>query len=179
MPSPRALLIMLAIILLIVSPFVVFFLPLIYILTFFDTPEQIVAHPNTKNYIYAFSACAIIIVAIILAAIRQNKSMIALSVTLGLAGCALFFTSIFGYTSIGTDKIVVKEILKKTTLEWEDIHDIVLEYDEDGYETYTFTKNDKTAIQIPVTRQYQDGAKSEIYALATDYHIAFEERKGR
>ena len=102
MPSPRALLIMLAIILLIVSPFVVFFLPLIYILTFFDTPEQIVAHPNTKNYMYAFSACAIIIVAIILAAIRQNKSMIALSVTLGLAGCALFFTSIFGYTYIGT-----------------------------------------------------------------------------
>ncbi|WP_126990474.1 hypothetical protein [Candidatus Kurthia intestinigallinarum] len=89
---------------------------------------------------------------------------------------SLLEVSVFCYRH---NKIVVKEILKKTTLEWDDIHDIVLEYDEDGYETYTFTKNDKTAIQIPVTRQYQDGAKSEIYALATDYHITFEERKGR
>lgn len=170
---------MLAIMILIVSPFVVFFLPLIYILTFFDTPDQIVAHPNTKNYIYAFSACAAVILALILVAIRPNKGIITLSVTLGLAGCILFAASIFGYTYIGTDKIVVKDVLKKTTLEWDDIHDIVLAYDEEGYETYTFTKNDKTAIHIPVTRQYQDGAKSEIYALANDYNISFEEREGQ
>ena len=80
----------------------------------------------------------------------------------------------------GKEQIVSNKLFDDKTFQWSEIEEVVFEFYVDGigsHEEYIFTSVDGSSLRIPVTKQYLQEDKSEIYRVAKANNIRFIEQE--
>ena len=178
--SPRLVLLIIAILILISTPVLGLIFPIFYVQTFIYDPLTIVLYPGSTNYRIVMAACLILIIGLIIPLIKQNKVTYSLMTAFIAGGLVVFYLSILSYTYIGKEQIVSNKLFDDQTFQWSEIDEIVLEYyvdDIGSHEEYIFTSVDGSSLQIPVTKQYLQEDKSEIYRIAKENNVRFIEQE--
>lgn len=178
--SPRLVLLVIAILILISTPILGLIFPIFYVQTFVYDSSAIVLYPGSTNYRIVMAACLIVIIGMIIPIIKQNKLTYSLMTAFIAGGLFVFYLSLLTYTYIGKEQVVSNKLFDDKTFQWSEIDEIVLEYyvdDLGSHEEYIFTSTDGSSLRIPVTKQYLQEDKSEIYRIAKENNVRFIEQE--
>jgi hypothetical protein len=175
--SPSAKLFIFAIVLLLLSPIIVFMLPFTISETFYFSTDNIVLITPTKNFFMLFLAFALIILSLIILGFKRNKYTFLITLLVIMSSLVLGYFSVLSYTAIQNRQIVFKEFHHQTTYKWQDIKEVIYEYEIGTVGTYYFqTKNNEKFI-IEENGQFGPEGKSAIYNLANENGATFIERE--
>ena len=178
--SPRLVLSIIAILILISTPVFGLIFPIFYVQTFIYDPSTIVLYPGSTNYRIVMAACLILIIGLTIPIIKQNKFTYSLMTAFIAGGLFVFYLSILTYTYIGKEQVVSNHLFDEKTFQWAEIDEVVLEFYADdigNHEEYIFTSVDGSSLRIPVTKQYLQEDKSEIYRIAKENNVRFIEQE--
>ncbi|MFJ8100096.1 MULTISPECIES: hypothetical protein [unclassified Lysinibacillus] len=175
--SPNAKLFIIAIVLLLLLPFIVFLLPFTISQTFYFSKDNIVLITPTSNFTMLFLAIAFIILTLIMLGFKRNKYTYLISIITIVSGLILGYFSLLSYIAIQNTQIVFKEFHHQITYEWQDIKEVIYEYEIGAAGTYYFQTNNNEKFVIRENGQFGLDEKSAIYNLANDNSATFVERE--
>ncbi|KOP78053.1 hypothetical protein AMS59_13150 [Lysinibacillus sp. FJAT-14745] len=175
--SPSAKLFIFAIVLLLLSPIIVFMLPFTISQTFYYSRDNIVLITPTYNFILLFLAIALIILTLIILGFKRNKYTYLITLLVIVSSLVLGYFSVLSYTAIQNKQIVFKDFHHQTTYEWQDIKEVIYEYEIGTVGTYYFQTKNNEKFVIEEDGQFGAEEKSAIYNLANDNGATFLERE--
>jgi hypothetical protein len=175
--SPRAKLFIFAIVLLLLSPIIVFMLPFTISQTFYFSKDNIVLITPTYNFIMLFLAIALIILTLVILGFKRNKYTYLSSLLVIVSSLVLGYFSVLSYTAIQNTQIVFKDFHHQTTYEWQDIKEVIYEYEIGTVGTYYFQTKNSDKFVIEENGQFSPEGKSAIYNVANDNGASFIERE--
>ncbi len=138
-----------AIALLLLSPIIVFMLPLTASQTFYYSSDNIVLINPISNFTMLLLAITLIILTLIILSFKRNKYTYLITIITIVSSLVLCYFSVLSYIAIQNTQIVFKEYLHKTTYEWQDIKEVIYGYEIGTVGTYYFQakNNEKFAIR--------------------------------
>ncbi|MED3801808.1 hypothetical protein P4562_07715 [Lysinibacillus xylanilyticus] len=175
--SPRAKLFIFAIVLLLLSPIIVFMLPFTISQTFYFNKDNIVLITPTYNFIMLFLAIALIILTLVILGFKRNKYTYLITLLVIVSSLVLGYFSVLSYTAIQNTQIVFKDFHHQTTHEWQDIKEVIYEYEIGTVGTYYFQTKNNEKFVIEENGQFSPEGKSAIYNVANDNGASFIERE--
>ncbi|MFJ3389629.1 hypothetical protein [Lysinibacillus sp. NPDC086135] len=175
--SPNAKLFIIAIVLLLLLPFIVFLLPLTISQTFYFSRDNIVLITPTSNFTMLFLAIAFIILTLIMLGFKRNKYTYLITLIVIVSSLVLGYFSLLSYTAIQKTQIVFKEFHHQTTYKWQDIKEVIYEYEIGAAGTYSFQTKNNEKFAIKENGQFGLDEKSAIYNLVNDNGATFVERE--
>ncbi|UPW82561.1 hypothetical protein [Lysinibacillus sp. Ag94] len=175
--SPKAKLFIIAIVLLLLLPFIVFLLPHTISQTFYFSKDNIVLITPTSNFTMLFLAITFIILALIMLGFKRNKYTYLITIIVIVSSLVLGYFSLLSYTAIQKTQMVFKEFHHQTTYEWQDIKEVIYEYEADAAGTYYFQTKNNEKFVIKENGQFGLDEKSAIYTIANDNGATFIERE--
>lgn len=174
--SPRAILIVWAIVVVLLAPIFILFVPITITQTFFYDPSQIVVIAPTINHYLITAAFTILLAVLLLLAIKRTKWTYIFSGILSVTAITAFVFSTLSYIIIHPDYITIKEFTEKKDYPIENFATIIYEYGSGEPGRYQFiTKDDKVVI-IQDSPQLQFEKRRAIYKMALDHDMEFIER---
>ncbi|WP_223555805.1 MULTISPECIES: hypothetical protein [Lysinibacillus] len=175
--SPSARLFILAIVLLLVSPIIVFILPFAISQTFYFSRDNIVLITPTNNFTMLVLAIALIILTLIILGFKRNKYTYLITIIVIVSSLVLGYFSLVNYIAIQKTQIVFKEFHHQTTYEWQDIKEVIYEYEVGTVGTYYFQTKNNEKFVIEENGQFGTEEKSAIYHSAHENGATFIERE--
>ncbi|MFJ8513708.1 hypothetical protein [Lysinibacillus xylanilyticus] len=175
--SPRAKLFIFAIVLLLLSPIIVFMLPFTISQTFYFSKDNIVLIIPTYNFFMLFLAIALIILTLVILGFKRNKYTYLITLLVIVSSLVLGYFSVLSYTAIQNTQIVFKDFHHQTTYGWQDIKEVIYEYEIGTVGTYYFQTKNSDKFVIEENGQFGKEQKSAIYNLANDNGASFIERE--
>lgn len=178
--SPRLVLMVIALVILISTPIVGLLFPIFYVQTFVYDRSTIVLYPDGMNFRIVMVACILLLIGFIFPLIKQNKVTYSLLVIFIATGAFVFYLSILSYTYVGKEQVVVNKLFDKQAIQWSEMNEVILEYytDDTGtHEEYIFTSHDGNSIRIPLIDQFIQETKNEIYKVAVQNEVQFIEQE--
>lgn len=178
--SPRLVLMVIALVILISTPIVGLLFPIFYVQTFVYDRSTIVLYPDGMNFRIVMVACVVLLIGFIFPLIRQNKFTYGLLGIFIAAGIFVFYLSILSYTYVGKEQVVLNKLFDKQAIQWSEMDEVILEYytDDTGiHEEYIFTSHDGNSMRIPLVGQFIRENKNEIYKIAVQNNVQFIERE--
>ncbi len=175
--SPRAKFFLLAIALFLVSPIIVFMLPFAISQTFYFSRENIVLITLTKNFVMLSLALGLMIITLIMLGFKRNKYTYSMTVITIASSLVLGYFSLLSYIAIQKTQIVFQEFHHQTTYEWQDIKEVIYEYEIGTVGTYYFLTKNNEKFVIEENAQFGIEEKSAIYRLAYENRALFVERE--
>ncbi len=175
--SPNAKLFIFAIVLLLLSPIIVFMLPITISQTFYFSKDNIVLIIPTNNFTMLFIAIMLIILTSIMLGFKRNKYTYLMTIIVIVSSLVLGYFSPLNYTAIQKTQIVFKEFHHQTTYEWQDIKEVIYEYEIGTVGTYYFQTNNNEKFVIRENGQFGSEERSRIYNAAYLNGATFIERE--
>lgn len=175
--SPTAKLYIFALALLLLSPIVVFILPFTISQTFYVSRDTIVLITPTNNFTMLFLVIALIIVALIILGFKRNTYTYLMTIIVIMSSLVLGYFSLLSFIAIQNTKIVFKEFHHQTTYEWQDIKEVIYEYEVGTVGTYYFQMKNNEKYIIEENSQFTSEVKSSIYNLTNENGATFVERE--
>jgi len=108
---------------------------------------------------------------------KRNKYTYLISIITIVSGLILGYFSLLSYIAIQNTQIVFKEFHYQITYEWQDIKEVIYEYEIGAAGTYYFQTNNNEKFVIRENGQFGLDEKSAIYNLANDNSATFVERE--
>ncbi|MFB7158309.1 hypothetical protein [Lysinibacillus sp. NPDC056232] len=177
--SPNGKLFIIAIALLLLSPIIVFMLPFTISQTFYFSSDNIVLITPISNFTMLFLAITLIILTLIILGFKRNKYTYLITIITIVSSLVLGYFSVLSYIAIQNTQIVFKEYLHKTTYEWQNIKEVIYEYETGTVGTYYFQTKNNEKFVIEENGQFGFGPeeKSAIYNLTNENGAIFIERE--
>lgn len=175
--SPNGKLFIFAIALLLLSPIIAFMLPLTVSQTFYFSKDNIVLITPTNNFIILFLAIALIISMLVILGFKRNKYTYLITTITIVSGLVLGYFSLLSYIAIQNTQIVFKDFHHQTTHEWQDIKEVIYEYEIGTVGTYYFQTKNNEKFVIKENGQFGPEGRSAIYNLANENGAIFIERE--
>jgi len=175
--SPSAKLFILAIALLLLSPIIVFILPFAISQTFYFSRDNIVLITPTNNLTMLVLAIALIILTLIMLGFKRNKYTYLITIIVIVSSLVLGYFSLINYIAIQKTQIVFKEFHHQTTYKWQDIKEVIYEYEIGTVGTYYFQTKNNEEFVIAENGQFGIEEKSAIYHLTYENGATFIERE--
>jgi len=175
--SPNAKLFIVALALLLLSPIIIFILPITISQTFYFSSDNIVLITPTYNYFMLFLALALIIVALIILGFKRNTYTYLVTIIVIISSLVLGYFSLLSYIAIQNTQIVLKEFHHQTTFEWQDIKEVHYEYETGTIGTYYFKTKNNEEFVIEENGQFTPEVKSSIFNLTNKNGATFVERE--
>ena len=151
-----------------------------YVQTFVFDRLAIILYPEETNFRLVMAACFILFIGLLIPVIKQNKLTFNLSSIIIAGGLFVFYLSILSYTYIGKEQVVSNKFFDDKTFQWSEIEEVVLEYYVDDlgkHEEYIFTSIEGDSIRISLNDQFLHEDKSEIYRVAKENNVKFNEQE--
>ncbi|MDM5249933.1 MULTISPECIES: hypothetical protein [unclassified Lysinibacillus] len=175
--SPSTKFFITAIVLLLISPIIIFMLPLTISQTFYFSRDNIVLITPTNNFTMLFLAIALIILTFIMLGFKRNKYTYLITIIVIMSSLVLGYFSLVSYIAIQKTQIIFKEFHHQTTYEWPDIKEVIYEYEVGTVGTYYFQTKNNEKFVIEENGQFGGEEKSAIYHLANENGATFVERE--
>lgn len=175
--SPRAMLILAAITLLILTPLFIFMLPLFIVTTFLYDTQNLLMIPPAKNFYLWGIGFLLVIAILILLAYKRTKIMYIFNGVLLIAAISCMYFASLSYTQIHPNFITIKNFQEKKTYPFQSIKRIDYEYGavkED--DRYIFETKTGEIFMIAVTPLLNYEKKQHIYHIAHENQIEFNEK---
>jgi len=174
--SPRAVLMVWAIVIVLLSPIVILFLPITITQTFYYDPAQIIVLAPTANHYLLTLAFGLVFALLVLLAIKRSKWTYLASVLLAVVAIVAFVFSTLSYVIIHPDYITVRDYWNKQMYTMDQFEAIIYEYGDDELGRYQFITKNGEAVVIQDSPQLHFEKRGAIYKTALNYGIKFTER---
>ncbi|SOC43865.1 hypothetical protein [Ureibacillus acetophenoni] len=175
--SPRTVFIVFSILLIILAPVFVFIFPIFSVETFHFEKGQIVLIPSEKNFYIVLIAFISIIIGLLILAFKRNWMTYFLSGLLCVAFFALMYVSTISYTLIHKEFIVLQDITVAEKFAWDEISDVVYEYEVGQLGTYNFRTIDGIEFSILENGQFGRDETREIAHIINVKKINYEKKQ--
>lgn len=174
--SPRAVLMVWAIVTVLLSPLVILFLPITITQSFFYDPSQIVVLAPTKNHYLLTLTFGLVFTLLVLLAIKRTKWTYLASGVLTVAAVTAFIFSTLSYVIIHPDYITVRDYWNTQEYTMDQFEAVVYEYGDDEPGRYQFITKHGEAVVIQDSPQLHFEKRGAIYKTALNYGLEFTER---
>ncbi|MGE7600000.1 hypothetical protein [Lysinibacillus fusiformis] len=174
--SVRAKYFIAALILAILTPFLAFFTPLTISQTFYTDRQDVILMTPPSNFIMLLIALGLIFVVFIVLGLKRNPSIYILACVIILSSIVLGYYSLLSYSAIQKDQIVFQQYHHQTIYNWQDLNEIIYEYEIGTFETYYFQTKSNEQFIIEENGQFGLDEK-RIYKLAVLNGVKFMERE--
>lgn len=175
--SPRVLFVVFALAVILLSPIIVAFLPLVVVETMHFSRENIVLLTPRRNFTLLAGAIAFFIAFLLLFTWRRTIYTYVLAVFLLSGSVSMLYYSMLSYTAIQDSGIVLKEYHNVRNYSWRDIEEVLYEYELSSPGVYTFTTTLGETIQMQENGQFGPDERSAIYNVVVGQGIPFIERE--
>lgn len=175
--SPRALWLVAAVCVLLLSPFFILLFPIAVAETFYFSKDHIVFIKPTINFILTAVAVLIIMMTCVVLAFKRNVFSYSVVGMLVVSAAATLYMGTLSYTAIQKEQVVFKEFQQETIYKWEQMEQLVYEYDIGTVGTYTFTTAGGETLEIEENGQFITEVQQAIYSLAYENDVQFIERE--
>ncbi|EFI68897.1 hypothetical protein JIN86_18115 [Lysinibacillus sp. HST-98] len=175
--SPRAKYFIAALMLAILTPFLGFFMPLTISHTFYFNKDNVVLITPPSNFIMLLIAFGLIVLALIVLGLKRNPYIYVISSAITLSSFVLGYYSFSSYSAIQKDQIVFQQYYHQTIYKWQDIHEVIYEYEIGTVGTYYFQTTNNEKFVIMENGQFGLDEKRAIYQLAMLNGAKFTERE--
>lgn len=175
--SVRAKYFVAALILAILTPFLAFFTPLTISQTFYAHREDVVLMTPPSNFIMLLIALGLIFVVFIVLGLKRNPNIYTLAFVIILSSIVLGYYSLLSYSAIQKDQIVFQQYHHQTIYKWQDLHEVIYEYEIGTFGTYYFQTKSNEHFVIEENGQFGLDEKRAIYKLAVLNGVKFMERE--
>jgi len=175
--SPRVLLVVFSIAVLILSPIIILILPVGVVETiYFDRKNILLLVPRANFYLMAGTMTLIIAILLLLSWRRSVSTYIIAFLLLAGSGTAAHYSSL-SYTAIQDGGLVLKKFHTVNDYPWSSIAEVVYEYDPNSSGSYIFKTTDGEAITIEENAQFGPAEQRKIYRAVTGQGITLIERE--
>lgn len=174
--SPRAIFMVWAIIVVLLSPLFILFMPLVITQTFFYDPEQIVVLAPPKNHWLVTTAFGLVVASLLMLAVKRNKWTYAMTGILSLASVATLVLSTLSYVVIHPGHITIQNYTEKQHYEMEEFTKVIYEYGVSELGRYQFITKSGEAVYIDDSPQLEFEKRSKIYRTVLAHDLEFVER---
>lgn len=176
-PSPRTIYIIISLVIIILAPIIVLIFPLFSVETFHFDKGQIVRIPLVENFYLVAIAFITLIIGVLTLAFKRNSITYILSGVLCVMFFGLIYVSTIGYTIIHKDYIVLQNIAMSEKYEWNDISDVLYEYEVGEFGIYYFLTKDGREFSIAENGKFGRDETREIAHIINLKKINFEKRQ--
>ncbi len=175
--SVRAKYFITALMLAILTPFLAFFMPLTISHTFYFNRDNVVLITPPSNFIMLLIAMGLIVLALIVLGLKRNPYIYAIFSAIILSSFVLGYYSFLSYSAIQKDQIVFQHYHKQIIYKWQDINEVIYEYEIGSVGTYYFQTTNNEQFVIEENGQFGLDEKRAIYQLAILNEAKFIERE--
>jgi len=175
--SVRAKYFIAALILALLTPFLAFFTPLTISQTFYTDRQDVILMTPPSNFIMLLIALGLIFVVFIVLGLKRNPSIYILACVIILSSIVLGYYSLLSYSAIQKDQIVFQQYHHQTIYNWQDLNEIIYEYEIGTFGTYYFQTKSNEQFIIEENGQFGLDEKRAIYKLAVLNGVKFMERE--
>ncbi len=175
--SPRVFFIVFTIAVLILSPFIIAFVPIGVVETLYFDRENIVLLIPRVNFCLMGGTMALILAILLLLAWKRHISTYIIAFLLLAGSGTMAYYSSLSYTAIQESGLVLKKYHTVHDYPWSSIVEVVYEYEPDSAGTYNFTTAGGETITIEETAQIGPAEQREIYHTVTGQGIPLIERE--
>ena len=176
-PSARTIYIVISLFIFILAPVFVFVFPIFSIETFHFEKEQIVLIPLVKNFYLVAIAFAMLIIGGLTLAFRRNTITYILSALLCVTFFVLLYVSTIPYTLIHKEYIVFQDIQMSEKYHWDDISDVLYEYEVGQLGTYYFRTKEGKEFSIIENGQFGRKETRDIAHIINVKNINFVKKQ--
>lgn len=174
--SPRAILTVWAIVVVLLSPIFILFVPITVTQTFFYDPEQIIVIAPTKNHYLITVAFGLLFALLVLLAIKRTKWTYMMTGIMAVAAtCSLVFSTL-SYIIIHPEYITIKDYMNKKDYPMEEFSAVIYEYGEGELGRYQFITKSGEVVIVQDSPQLEFEKRSAIYKVALEHDMKFTER---
>ncbi|MEI4770996.1 hypothetical protein WAX74_15340 [Psychrobacillus sp. FJAT-51614] len=175
--SPRAILFIILILIIIIAPLFVLIFPLFSVETFHFERGEIVLISSGKNFYIVAIAFITLIIGVLTLIIKRNMITYILSGLFCLTFLVLMYASTISYTLIHKEYIVIQDITVSSKYYWEEISDVVYEYEVGSFGTYYFRTKEGDEFSIKENGQFGRDETREIAHIINIKHINYEKKQ--
>ncbi len=175
--SVRAKYFIAALMLAILTPFLAFFMPLTISHTFYFNRDNVVLITPPSNFIMLLIAIGLIVLALIVLGLKRNPYIYAILSAIILSSFVLGYYSFLSYSAIQKDQIIFQHYHKQIIYKWQDINEVIYEYEIGSVGTYYFQTTNNEQFVIEENGQFGLDEKRAIYQLAILNEAKFIERE--
>ena len=165
-----------AIIFFLLSLILVLILPFAVIETLHDRNEHLILAMPFSNFQYLTLALASVFFCIIVLAFKRNTWTVLLTIIVAIMAVFISSHALSGYISIREDSLTVRELWNEKKMDWDDMSNIVFEYETGNQGDFIFTFNDGKTYVLPHSGNIGSQGKSVIYSMANAHGIPFKEQ---
>lgn len=174
--SPRAIFMVWAIVVVLLAPLFILFMPLVITQTFFYDPEQIVVLAPAKNHGLITWSFGLVFAILVMLALKRNKWTYLMTGVLTLASVATFALSTLSYVAIHPEHITIQNYTEKNRYDMDEFTKVIYEYGVSERGRYQFITKTGEAVYIEDSPQLEFEKRSKIYRTALAHDLEFVER---
>lgn len=175
-PSTSSIFIIIAVLVVIVAPFIIFFWPLFQLITFRFDAENLLMTVPMKNFYLLIAAFAIFIIVLVILAFKRTKLIFLLMSLPIIASIVFIYFSSLSYIQIHPEFVRIKDFHIEKTYPMDEMATIIYEYDKVENGRYLFYTKDDELITIADTPLLDAEKHGKLRSIAKGKGVEFIER---